>query len=484
MTLSQIQEFYKNQTVFITGSTGLLGKLVLRKLLTTCDPKKIYLLIRQHKGKSVEERLEILLDKADLGRDKSEFKGKIFVIKGDCGLPGLGISQDDRDILVNETTCIIHIAATIKFNEHLRMAAYVNVRAVQDLLNLAKQVRDLKAMVHVSTAYSNCNQKHLIKEQFYEPGMTATELLTMLDSVDDETITNRTSELLGSWPNSYTFTKAVAENVVKTEAQNLPICIVRPAILMGASEEPAPGWLDAIQGNTAFFLGTYLGLIHCNLSDTDPIYLIPADYTVNIILAAACYSTDKNSPPAIYNYTGSEKNLLRKSKLYEYGKLCCELYPSLHMVNLCFLVFTTNTYYLKFCQFWLHLVPAFFVDLICSCLGKEQRFVKMYQKLHRTCDVIGFFNVNKWKFDTTNCEIMWKGLKEKDRELFPFNMENLEWKTFLANCIIYARVYFLKDPMNTLPQAKRKRKLIIFLYYCIVFALLYMLWSVMFNLIY
>ena len=64
MTLSQVQEFYKNQTVFITGSTGLLGKLVLRKLLTTCDPKKIYLLIRQHKGKSVAERLETLLDSA------------------------------------------------------------------------------------------------------------------------------------------------------------------------------------------------------------------------------------------------------------------------------------------------------------------------------------------------------------------------------------------------------------------------------------
>ena len=64
MTLSQIQKFYKNQTVFITGSTGLLGKLVLRKLLVTCDPKKIYLLVRQHKGKSVEERLETLLESA------------------------------------------------------------------------------------------------------------------------------------------------------------------------------------------------------------------------------------------------------------------------------------------------------------------------------------------------------------------------------------------------------------------------------------
>ncbi|KAJ3641617.1 hypothetical protein Zmor_028114 [Zophobas morio] len=476
MTPSQIQEFYKNQTVFITGSTGLLGKLVLRKLLTTCEPKKIYLLIRQHKEKSPEERLEMLLESADLRRDQSEFKGKIFVIKGDCGLPGLGISQFDRETLINDTTCIIHIAATIKFNEHLRLAAYVNVRAVQDLLNLAKQVRDLKAMVHVSTAYSNCNQKDLIKEQFYEPGMTATKLLKILGCLDDETVTNITPEVLGSWPNSYTFTKAVAENVVKTEAQNMPICIVRPAILMGAFQEPEPGWLDAIQGITAFLMGTYLGLIHCHLADVKPIYLIPSDYTANIILAAACYATEKTSPPPIYNYTGFEKNLLTKSKLYEYGKLSTKLYPSVHAVNACLLIFTKNKYYLKFLQFWLHLVPAYIVDLICLSLGKNRRFVKMYQKVHRMCDALGYFNVNFWKYETTNCETLWKALEEKDRELFPFNMENLEWWDFFGKCVIYARINFLKDPMHTLPQAKRKQKFIAFFYYCIAFVLVCVLW--------
>ncbi|KAJ3641610.1 hypothetical protein Zmor_028109 [Zophobas morio] len=476
MALSQIQEFYKNQTVFITGSTGLLGKLVLRKLLTTCEPKKIYLLIRQHKEKSPEERLEILLERADLRRDKSEFKRKIFVIEGDCGLPGLGISQDDRETLINETTCIIHIAAIIKFSEHLRLAAYVNVRAVQDLLHLAKQVRDLKAMVHVSTAYSNCNQKHLIEEQYYEPGMTATKLLKMLESTDDETITNTTPELLGSWPNTYTFTKAVAENVIKTEAQDMPVCIVRPAILMGAFQEPEPGWLDAIQGITAFLIGSYLGLIHCLLADTKPISLIPSDYTANIVLAAAYYAREKRSPPPIYNYTGFEKTQLTKTELYEYGKLSAKVYPSAHVINVCLVIFTTNKYYLKFLRFWLHFVPAYIVDLVCLCLRKKRRFVKMYQKIHKMCDELEPFSANSWKFETTNCDKLWKALKEKDRELFPFNMEKLEWGSFFESCVVYARIHLLKDPMHTLPQAQRKRKFIALLYYCLAFALVSVLW--------
>jgi hypothetical protein len=38
------------------------------------------------------------------------------------------------------------------------------------------------------------------------------------------------SRLLGEWPNCYTFTKSVAEDLIRTEAKNLPAVIVRPAI--------------------------------------------------------------------------------------------------------------------------------------------------------------------------------------------------------------------------------------------------------------
>jgi fatty acyl-CoA reductase len=63
MSVSEMQKFYKDQTVFITGGTGVVGKILIRKLLMSCcDVKKIYLLIRGKKGKSAEERVDILLD--------------------------------------------------------------------------------------------------------------------------------------------------------------------------------------------------------------------------------------------------------------------------------------------------------------------------------------------------------------------------------------------------------------------------------------
>jgi len=41
-----------------------------------------------------------------------------------------------------------------------------------------------------------------------------------------------TPHLLEGWPNSYTFTKAMAEHFVKHEEGNIPVCVYRPAIGM------------------------------------------------------------------------------------------------------------------------------------------------------------------------------------------------------------------------------------------------------------
>ena len=60
---SGIADYYKNKSVFITGATGFIGKVLIEKLLRSCyDLKKIYLLVRGKKGHGPKQRLDELVN--------------------------------------------------------------------------------------------------------------------------------------------------------------------------------------------------------------------------------------------------------------------------------------------------------------------------------------------------------------------------------------------------------------------------------------
>lgn len=60
--LLSISDFYTEKTVFITGATGFLGKIVIEKLLRSCPRvKKIYLLTRTRRGVKPQQRIDDLL---------------------------------------------------------------------------------------------------------------------------------------------------------------------------------------------------------------------------------------------------------------------------------------------------------------------------------------------------------------------------------------------------------------------------------------
>lgn len=57
-----VAEFYRDSNIFITGTTGFIGKSLIEKLLRTCNHLDgIYLLIRGKNGKSAEERFQTIL---------------------------------------------------------------------------------------------------------------------------------------------------------------------------------------------------------------------------------------------------------------------------------------------------------------------------------------------------------------------------------------------------------------------------------------
>lgn len=61
--MTSIPDFYNGRSVFISGVTGFMGKVLLEKLLRSCPGiKRIFVLIRQKRNMDVSTRLQKVLD--------------------------------------------------------------------------------------------------------------------------------------------------------------------------------------------------------------------------------------------------------------------------------------------------------------------------------------------------------------------------------------------------------------------------------------
>lgn len=469
--LTPIQKFYHGQSVFITGGTGFLGKLLIEKLLRGCPGIAfIYLLVRPKKGKDVEQRIEEIFDDplfSKLKEERPKFRHQIVVVPGDCSEPDLGISAKDRLTIVQKVSIVFHVAATVRFDEKMKLAVAINVRSPRDAINLCKEMPQLKAFIHVSTAYANCPYDP-IEEKFYEPPMDADKVIALMDCMDEKLADDITSRLLDKWPNTYTYTKAVAENVVKKQAGNLPVGIFRPAIVISTYQEPISGWIDNLYGPTGVAAGAGTGIlrsIHCDGSAHANV--VPGDMTVNALIASAwdvwnvkrsktneneC-NTEDDIP--IYNYV-SQDNPITYDQLKELSSKHGMKIPTCRAIW--YYSFRNNKYRLVhlFYVYFFHLLPALLIDAVTVCIGKQPRLLKVYKKIHKFMDVLNYFTIQQWQFENNAVKALINKMAAADQKNFFCDIKELDWDTFFSTYIRGIRVYLIKDPMDTLPEARVK----------------------------
>jgi fatty acyl-CoA reductase len=61
-------------------------------------------------------------------------------------------------------------------------------------------------------------------------------------------------------PNTYTFTKQIAEYLIYQEC-SVPTVIIRPSIVGASVSEPFPGWIDNFNGPTGLFQAQSMGIL-------------------------------------------------------------------------------------------------------------------------------------------------------------------------------------------------------------------------------
>lgn len=119
----------------------------MEKLLRSCPGiKNIYLLIRPKRGQEINSRLnEIvngpLFDK--LRKERPNDLNKIIPIHGDITSEELGISEDDQTLLSRTVSVVFHSAATVKFDEKLKLSVTINMLGTKRLVQLCQRMVSL-----------------------------------------------------------------------------------------------------------------------------------------------------------------------------------------------------------------------------------------------------------------------------------------------------------------------------------------------------
>ncbi|XP_069357131.1 fatty acyl-CoA reductase wat-like [Maniola hyperantus] len=472
--LSEIQEFYNGKNVLITGATGFLGKILMEKLLRCCPGvENLYLLVRQKRGKDIYTRIEEVFDDPVFSRLKEEvpkFRHKIVAIPADCEAAGLGLTISDRQTLIEKVNIIFHSAATVKFDEHLRAALVTNVRAPLYLLQLAKDIKQLKVFMHISTAYSNSHLYH-IEEKFYPCEGDSDKLQRTIDKLTDDQINDVLPTILGKWPNTYTFTKALAENELRLNSSNVPLGIFRPAIVTSTVNEPVKCWLDNMYGPTGVAVGAVTGMLRtlqCDESVTAD--LVPVDSVVNCLMVAAYsvhhqYKSSSPPPePPIFNFVSSVENRITWGDFTMLNMARIDKHPFSNAIWYFSLRLNKSPLMNQICILFLHLLPAALVDGLAMCIGKKPKMLKVYRKIHKFSSVISYFCTHEIKFCNRRTRALWENTADLDKQIFPFSMSEVDWSTYFDDYLAGIRRYLFKESDDTLPQARIKWKRLYYLH--------------------
>uniref|UniRef100_F6VDJ9 Fatty acyl-CoA reductase n=1 Tax=Ciona intestinalis TaxID=7719 RepID=F6VDJ9_CIOIN len=462
-TCPTIAEFYAGKTVALTGGTGFLGQGVIEKLLRCCpEIKKIILFIRHKRNVEPKDRLSSLVELPafdNLWQLQPNFVEKLSFVSCDLEADDLGLSKEDRKTLQNEVNVFYHSAATLKFNEQLRLSFEVNVQCVRRLLKLCKGMHHLHAFVHVSTAYSHCN-RYTIDEKVYDTSLDYHDLENSFRWMNDSMVEKITPDVLGNRPNTYTLTKALAEDAVCRESGNLPICIVRPSMIIPAWQEPMPGWCTNLYGPTAFFVAYGKGVLRSVIADKKIVAdLIPVDLVVNGVIAAALNDIEamvsiKHLVP-IYNLTTGCHNPLYISDLVSpIKKKWYSTYP-LDPLRMPSITVTCNKYLHNASIIMLQTIPAYIYDMVLAVCSKRRKMVKLNSKLNAGMSVMEYFFTNEWRWKQDNTTKLQKSLTPKDQKNFNFDARCFSWSEQIKHYVIGTRQFLVKENMNEYPKARK-----------------------------
>ncbi|NWX85650.1 FACR1 reductase, partial [Nothoprocta ornata] len=471
--MSSVSAYYNGKTVLITGATGFMGKVLVEKLLRSSpEVKAVYILVRPKAGQSMQERVANMLKCKVFDRvreDCPNFHEKIKPINAELTQPKLAISAEDEEELLTHINIVFHCAATVRFDEPLKHALQLNAMGTQRLLELARQMQKLEAFIHISTAYANCVRKR-IDEVIYPPPAEPKKLFDLVEWLDESIIQDITPKLLGDWPNTYTYTKALSEYLIQQEKGNLNIAIIRPSIVGASWHEPFPGWIDSFNGTSGIFVAAGKGILRSVIANNEAVAdMIPVDVVINLTLAAGWYTAvHRPKNMLVYNCTTGGINP------FFWGEMVVSL------------VSITEVLYWNYNSYSSELVRT----LIDQNYSKDQisylsltillsfRMMKIINRLHKSLMLLQYFSTQSWDWSSDNMNMLMSHLNPEDKKLYNFDVRQLHWSEYIESYCLGAKKYLLNEDMSGIPAAKQHLRKLRNIRYAFNTTLLVIIWRI------
>jgi alcohol-forming fatty acyl-CoA reductase len=449
-----------------------------------------------------------------LGDDFEDQVAKMVrVLEGDVHAPSLGLGEEDLTELSREVDVVIHSAASVIFDAPLDAAVDSNVRGTLGLLKLARSWEKKPLFIHISTAYvagtgkedapeappgrsspdgtvldareevlgleavvaevDEASQERSLLRRFEtearrELGMVGEEE-EVAERVDQlrrawmrerlvERGTSRAREL--GWNDVYTFTKSLAERMVVAQRGEAPLVIMRPAIIESSHREPYPGWIQGTRMADPIIMAFAKGILR-EFPGNPKSYvdIVPVDHVVNAILAAGVRRPEE---PEIFQVASGERNPIRYRDLYDIVRDYFIQNPlrdsSGRPIQVPQWSFPGRRRVEG--QLKLELAGLKVAGILAARMPEGHMASDARQRIARAekrarmslyySRIYGAYANMTTTFASSRTEALYRGLPPEDREEFPFDIADIDWRAWMQGAHLPA--------LTTRPSRKKRKK--------------------------